>query len=56
MAEEPKYTEHKVITREEYDRLERDSHMLQCLQDAGVDNWDGYSDALHEYKKEYPDD
>lgn len=55
MASEEKYTEHKVITREEYDSLVRDSFMLQCLQDQGVDNWSGYEDAQKAYAEEYPD-
>lgn len=28
-------------------RLERDSAELHALEAAGVDNWDGYSDALN---------
>lgn len=27
-------------------RLVRDSEFLNCLQAAGVDNWDGYAEAV----------
>lgn len=35
-----------TISRDHYERLERRSFRLQCLEDYGVDNWEGYSDAL----------
>lgn len=35
-----------TIFKEEYDSLEADSKLLTALQGAGVDNWDGYSEAL----------
>jgi hypothetical protein len=53
-SDEVKYTQHKVVPQAEYDQLVAEAHMLQCLRDAGVDNWDGYSDAVREWKKEYP--
>lgn len=34
-----------TITKEEYERLQRDSLWLQCLESAGVDNWSGYDYA-----------
>ena len=34
------------ITRKEYDRLVKDSEWLSCLEAAGVDNWEGYDEAL----------
>ena len=38
--------EEKVtITKEEYDRLQEDSRLLECLRDGGVDNWVGWDDA-----------
>jgi hypothetical protein len=55
-SDEVKYTQHKVIPQAEYDELMRDAHMFRCLQDFGVDNWDGYSDAVQEWKKEYGSD
>lgn len=33
-------------------RLEDRSFKLSCLENAGVDNWDGYSYAMEEYHKE----
>lgn len=35
-----------TISEEEYDKLREDQFRLECLQDAGVDNWDGYAIAL----------
>lgn len=37
-----------TITRAEYDQLLADQRLLHALQAAGVDNWDGYSEALQE--------
>jgi hypothetical protein len=34
-----------TISKEEYDDLVRDSAFLRCLEAAGVDNWDGISEA-----------
>ena len=41
-----------TISKEEYARLLEDSHFLQCLEDAGVDNWDGYSFSREMYNSE----
>ena len=30
--------------------LEDDSFKLTCLENAGVDNWDGYDYAMEEYR------
>jgi len=35
-----------TLTREEYDSLMLDSETLRALEDAGVDNWEGYSFAM----------
>lgn len=35
-----------TITRAEYDSLKEDQELLLFIQDAGVDNWEGYSYAL----------
>ena len=35
-----------TITTEEYEALLADSRLLQALQNAGVDNWEGYEFAL----------
>lgn len=34
-----------TITMAEYDRLVKDSEWLECLEAAGVDNWDGWDEA-----------
>ena len=34
-----------TIPKLEYERLLADSTWLHCLQDAGVDNWQGYDFA-----------
>ena len=39
-------TEMVTITRDEYDALLADQDMLDALKAAGVDNWDGYSEAI----------
>lgn len=38
-----------TITKKHYNDLLEDSRLLQCLQNAGVDNWDWYSEALKEF-------
>jgi hypothetical protein len=35
-----------TITREEYDDLLQRSKALQALDDAGVDNWEGFELAM----------
>ena len=35
-----------TISQAEYDQLKQDSLMLEALRAAGVDNWDGYSEAV----------
>jgi len=34
-----------TITKKEYDRLIEREEWLECLEAAGVDNWQGYDDA-----------
>lgn len=38
-----------TITRKEYESLLDDSRKLGCLEDAGVDNWTFYDEAMKEY-------
>lgn len=38
-----------TISKKEYDSLKDDAFCLQCLQNAGVDNWQGYDFAMEEY-------
>lgn len=41
-----------TIPKKEYDELIKDSEFLNALRAAGVDNWDGYSEALKILKEE----
>ncbi|MFD2704672.1 hypothetical protein [Salibacterium lacus] len=41
-----------VITEEEYEMLREDGEFLACLEAAGVDNWDGYGEAIAMYREE----
>lgn len=34
-----------LLSDEDYNQLEDDSYFLNCLDMAGVDNWDGYEEA-----------
>ena len=40
-----------TITQSVYDRLYDDSCFLQALSNAGVDNWEGYDQAVREYEE-----
>lgn len=44
-----------VITREEYDSLKNDERKLICLENAGVNNWDGFSIAMEAFHGEDED-
>ena len=39
------------ISEEEYETLLNDSILLNCLQMMGVDNWDGYDEAIEQYNE-----
>lgn len=41
-----------TITKIEYDELLEDSKILSALQGAGVDNWQGYDDAMQSLSEE----
>lgn len=41
-------TDTVTITKEEYESLKRDSVILQALYANGVDNWEGYGEALED--------
>lgn len=34
-----------TISKKEYEQLKEDSNFLNALRAAGVDNWEGYSEA-----------
>lgn len=40
-----------TITKAEYDELQDDAMLLNCLRNAGVDNWDGWDFAIEEYQE-----
>lgn len=40
-----------TIIKEEYDRLVSDSTKLSYLEGHGVDNWQGYDDAMTDYQE-----
>ena len=41
-----------TISKEEYKSLLEDRVWLRCLEDAGVDNWQGYDYAGELYRNE----
>ena len=45
-----------LVSKKLFDQLQKDSAFLDCLRAAGVDNWDGYSEAWKMYDEEYGDD
>lgn len=40
------------IDSEEYEALLNDRLLLNCLRMCGVDNWEGFSDAIDRYNEE----
>ncbi len=42
--------EQVTISRKEYARLQRASLFLECLRSNGVDNWEGFNDAVYEFR------
>ncbi len=38
-----------TISETDYDELLEDSRFLNCLRNAGVDNWDGYDYAIEDF-------
>ena len=41
-----------TITKKEYDKLVDDSNFLSALKGAGVDNWEGYDEAVRSLRDE----
>jgi hypothetical protein len=37
----------------ELEQLRKDSHLLECLRAQGVDNWDGWDDAITAHQEAY---
>ena len=44
-------TETITISKEEYESLLEDSDKLLALEGAGVDNWEGYAEAMELFKE-----
>lgn len=45
-----------TISKAEYDEMKERLDFLQCLEDAGVDNWSGIYYAHEEFEKMHPRD
>lgn len=41
-----------IISKKVYDELIEDQKIMIALQNAGVDNWDGYGIAMAAYREE----
>ena len=41
-----------TISQEFYGELFDDSNFLNCLRNAGIDNWDGYDEVCEEFNNE----
>ena len=44
-----------TITREKFEELVRESHLLGCLDCVGLLDWKRYPEALAEHVKEFPE-
>lgn len=42
----PNNEDEVIMSRAEFDEMYLDQIKLRCLENAGVDNWDGYSFAM----------
>lgn len=40
-----------AIPKAEYEKLLEDQFWLECLESAGVDNWEGYDEAIQLFKE-----
>lgn len=45
-----------VMPKSEYEELLENSQFLQHLENAGLDNWAGYDEALSTYNSQLEDD
>lgn len=45
-----------LIEKSEYIELQDRDHFLSCLEQAGVDNWQGWDDAVDIYNKDKEED
>ena len=44
-------TETITISTREYEQLLKDQLWLQCLEEAGIDNWEGFDEALNIWRE-----
>ena len=44
-----------TISKKEYEALIKQVNWLSCLENAGVDNWDGIDYAYEIFRDEYPE-
>ena len=49
-------TDEITVKAKYFERIQKESHFLDCLRAAGVDNWSGYDDAREMWEQEYPED
>lgn len=54
MADKNNNSVFMTVLRKEWEVALEKSRKFDALRDAGVDNWEGYSIAMEEYYKEYP--
>lgn len=45
-----------TITLMEYHRLKKQVSWLECLEDAGVDNWEGIEEAIDIHRERFGDE
>lgn len=45
-----------MVHKETIDDLRNDRKFLNCLEEVGVDNWEGYEEAVNLYKSRNPDE
>lgn len=50
-GQEPEKTEGVTINHEEYERLLENDEWASALEDTGVDNWEGYDEALRLFRE-----
>ncbi len=44
-----------TIDEDDYEELVERSEWLECLENAGVDNWEGYNYARDLWQEKHPD-
>lgn len=44
-----------LISMKEYDEMSKETAWLSCLEQAGVDNWEGYDCASDLWRENYPE-